>query len=137
MGEDSPTIGSPRVRLSDLNEALKAYFFETTAGKTSVLPADKTKGVHMSTIVINFEDLKKMAREYLDALPQLGVDEADNGFKAFTLAYQGCEFPSDLPGRADKEWGAPGLVRIVNREYNNRLFEIAMQGSREKAQVAQ
>lgn len=130
-------MGSPRVRLSDLNDALKAYFFETTAGKANVLPADKTKGVHMSTIVTNFEDLKKMAKEYLDALPQFGVDEADNGFKAFALAYHGCEFSPDLSGRADKEWGAPGLIRVVNREYNNRLFEIAMQGSKDKAQVAQ
>jgi len=36
---------------------------------------------------LNYEQLKKLAREFHEALPSATPDEADNGFKCFSLAW--------------------------------------------------
>ena len=76
------------------------------------------------TIATDFDGLKRMARELLDALPALDHDGVENGLKAFGLAYLGCEFPDDLRGRANRDAAAPALFRIVQREVLQRQIEL-------------
>lgn len=70
-----------------------------------------------ASIETDFEGLKKMASEFCKALPTLNLEEAENGMKCFGLAYLGCEHPDDLRGRANRDAGAPALLRIVSKEY--------------------
>lgn len=85
------------------------------------------------TICIDFEGLKRMSREFHDALPTLNRDELENGFKAFGLAYIGCEFPDDIRGRANRDAGAPALFRIVQRAYIRRQIELDAHGIKGEA----
>lgn len=76
------------------------------------------------SIKTDWDGLKQMAKEFFDALPSLNIDELENGFKAFGLAYLGCQFPDDELGRINRLGGAPALMRIVSRHYFNRVFEL-------------
>lgn len=81
------------------------------------------------TIATDFAGLKRMAREFNDAMPTLDRDGLENGMKAFGLAYIGCEFPDNLIGQANREAGAPALFRIVQRAYTLRQIELDASGS--------
>lgn len=76
------------------------------------------------SIATDFEGLKRMAREFHDALPTLNRDELENAFKAFGLALLGCDFPDNAMGEANRLAGAPALFRIVSREYTHRQIEL-------------
>ena len=78
----------------------------------------------MSTITTDFNSLKKMAKEFFDAVHSLNRDELENAFKAFGLAYIGCEYPDDFMGNIDREANAPALFRIVQREYLARIIDL-------------
>lgn len=77
-----------------------------------------------STIQTDWEGLKRMSKEFFDALPSLDEIGLENGFKAFSLAYLGCEFPDNALGRANELAGAPALMNIVSRHYFARLNEL-------------
>lgn len=78
----------------------------------------------MSTIQTDFEGLKRMAKEFNDAMPTLDREGLENGMKAFGLACLGCEYPDTLIGRANRDAGAPALFRIVNSAYIARQIEL-------------
>lgn len=78
----------------------------------------------MSTIKTDFEELKRMAKEFNDAMPTLDREGLENGMKAFSLACLGCEYPDTLVGHANRDAEAPALFRIVSRAYIARQSEL-------------
>lgn len=48
----------------------------------------------MATIETDLAGLKRISKEFLDALPGSTVEEADAGWKCFSLAFLGCHFRS-------------------------------------------
>ena len=79
------------------------------------------------SIPTDYAGLRKMAGEFIKALPDLNIEQADNGMKCFGLAYLGCKFPDDVLGRCNRDAGAPALLRIVSREYMTREIELMSQ----------
>lgn len=77
-----------------------------------------------ASIQSDFEGLKKIASEFHKALPTLNEEELENSWKCFGLAYLGCEFPDDVRGRANRDAGAPALLRIVSRDYLDRKLAL-------------
>lgn len=82
---------------------------------------DETIGCSIKS---DWDGLKRMAKEFFDALPTRNVEELENGFKVFGLAYIGCQFEDSKLGKINQFGGAPALLRIVSRHYFNRLFEL-------------
>lgn len=85
-----------------------------------------------STIQTDWEGLKRMSKEFFDALPSLDEAGLENGFKAFSLAYLGCRFPDDALGRSRELAAAPALMRIVSRQYFSRLHELVPRQAKER-----
>lgn len=56
-------------------------------------------------------DLKRLAKEFHDALPTATPEEADAGFKCFSIAWMN---RADMPGY--EEVGAVMILKIVSRE---------------------
>lgn len=78
----------------------------------------------MSSINVDFEELKKMTAEFVRAMPTLNLEELDNGMKCFGIAYLGCEFPDDIIGNANRNAAAPAIFRIVSKLYMDREWEL-------------
>lgn len=85
-----------------------------------------------STIQTDWEGLKRMSKEFFDALPLLDEAGLENGFKAFSLAYLGCRFPDDALGRSRELAAAPALMKIVSRQYFNRMHELTAGQDKER-----
>ncbi len=45
---------------------------------------------------LDLNGLKRLGKEFLDALPNATLEEADAGFKCFSLAYLNADFANDL-----------------------------------------
>lgn len=61
----------------------------------------------MSTIEVNLEEFKRLAKEFVEAAPTANVDSLDAGFRCLTLAYFGLqdERPSDpIMAQSVFEW---------------------------------
>lgn len=86
------------------------------------------------TIQTDFEGVKKLASEFLKALPTLNLDELENGWKCFVLAYLGCEYPDDFIGQTNRHGCAPALYRIVSREHLNRWMRLRVEEDTKAAQ---
>lgn len=78
----------------------------------------------MSTIPISdyktdFDGLKHLGKEFLDALPTATIEEADAGFKCFSLAY--------LNGNFDEREAlqAAMLLQIISKKFILREVELA------------
>lgn len=78
-----------------------------------------------TSIVVNFEELKQMAKEYLLELPCLDEAGVENGMKAFSLGYLGCTFSDSELGNLNETSNAPALFRLVSKKYTERLIELA------------
>ena len=78
------------------------------------------------SIETNFDGLKRMSKEFFDAMPTANLEELENGMKCFGLAYLGCEFPDDVRGRCERDAAAPALLRIVTRAYLDRQIQLSM-----------
>lgn len=59
----------------------------------------------------DFDGLKRLGKEFLDALPTSNIDEADNGLKCFQLAYLNGNF-SDV-----EQHQAELLLHIVSKQF--------------------
>jgi hypothetical protein len=79
-----------------------------------------------TTIETNFDGLKRMSKEFIDALPTLNSEGLENGFKAFGLAYLGCEFTNDDLGKINRDSAAPALFRVISDLYLKRMAEIEL-----------
>jgi hypothetical protein len=66
----------------------------------------------MFSVKVDFDGLKKLGKEFLDLLKTSTLEQADNGYKCFALAYLGCTFAT--PG---EEVQAKYLMQIISREY--------------------
>jgi hypothetical protein len=64
------------------------------------------------SIHVDFDGLKRLGKEFLDALPGANVEEAEAGWKCFSLAWLNCRF-----ARAGEEIQALALLKIVSRAY--------------------
>ena len=73
----------------------------------------------MPTIETDYEGLKGMAKEFLEAMPALDMPGLDNGLKCFSLAYIGCTFKHE-----SENIMAQGLWAFINRKYFDREFEL-------------
>lgn len=67
------------------------------------------------TITADYDELKRMAAEFVKAIPALDMDELDNGLKCFHLAWLNME-----PKRKPDEVMARGLLYYVMAHYNER-----------------
>lgn len=70
----------------------------------------------MFTIATNFAGLKRLAREYLNALPTATAEKAEAGWHCFVLAYLGVH----LNGRIE-EAEAAALYSAMARERRKRM----------------
>lgn len=62
----------------------------------------------------NYEGLKRMAADFMKAIPSCQtIEELDNGWKCFGIAYLGCQYESKA-----EEVMAPALFRFVCKKYN-------------------
>ena len=59
-----------------------------------------------------FEELKKIAKSFLDRLPTATSESVENGWKMFGIAYLQTDM-TDL----QRESEGPALYRIIHREY--------------------
>lgn len=72
----------------------------------------------INTLQVDFDGLKRLGKDFLDALPTANIEEADAGFKCFSLAY--------LNGNFDKrdQHQAAILMQIISRKYVMREIEL-------------
>jgi len=72
----------------------------------------------MNNFEVDLNGLKRLGKEFLDALPTATIEEADNGFKCFTLAY--------LNGKFDERelLQAEILLQIMSRKFIQREIEL-------------
>lgn len=63
-----------------------------------------------------FDELKKIAKSFLDRLPTATEDSVVNGWKMFALAYMNTDM-DDL----QRESAGPALFRVIEREYTTAL----------------
>lgn len=62
----------------------------------------------------SYEGLKRIAADFMQAIPDCKtIEELDNGWKCFGLAYLGCQYASKA-----EEVMAPALFRFVAKRYN-------------------
>jgi hypothetical protein len=63
-----------------------------------------------------FDELKKLAKGFIDRLPGAASDSIENGWKMFTLAYLNTRMdPREL------ESEGPALYRVIWLEYSHAL----------------
>lgn len=72
----------------------------------------------MSTLPGTFEDFKKVARDFHEAVPTMNEEELDNAWKAVGLAYLGMH---------EEQWNVSAaiLLDMEGREYWKRVHELA------------
>ena len=75
----------------------------------------------MTTFTCSYEELKKIAVEFLKAAPTLDLDELENGLKCFHLHYLGCQYQNKA-----EEAMAPGLFHYVGKKYFDAEFALMM-----------
>ena len=66
----------------------------------------------------DFDGIKRLAKEFLDALPTANIEEADNGLKCFQLAYLSGKF-----SEAD-QYQAAILLQIITMKFIAREAEL-------------
>jgi len=71
----------------------------------------------MPTIECTFEGLKQIAKEFREAAPSMNLDELENAWKCFGLAYLGMNEPM-------WETSARILFRMESKTYLNREMEL-------------
>lgn len=76
----------------------------------------------MSIPAYNFDQLKAMAKSFIDRLPTATIEGLENGWKMFALAYLNADL-ADI----ERESAAPALFRVIHREYVGAL---AIRGQR-------
>ena len=72
----------------------------------------------MNNFEVDLDGLKRLGKEFLDALPTATIEEADNGFKCFSLAYLNGNF-TDL-----EQHQAAILLQIISRKFVQREIEL-------------
>ena len=65
-----------------------------------------------------FDELKKMAKSFLDKLPDASVESIEQGWKMFCIAYLNMEGTE-----AEHESAAPALYRLIHREYDKAMIK--------------
>jgi hypothetical protein len=73
----------------------------------------------MNSIQVDFLGLKKLGKEFIDALPTADIDAVDAGFKCFSLAYLGCEYAN-----SGEQLQARYLIQIIGRAMVKREIEL-------------
>jgi len=66
----------------------------------------------------DFDGIKRLAKEFLDALPTANIEEADNGLKCFQLAYLNGEFTEA------EQYQAAILLQIISKKFLHREAEL-------------
>lgn len=72
----------------------------------------------VNTLQTDFNGLKRLAKEFLDALPTANIEEADAGFKCFSLAWLHGDFSTLEKLQADI------LLQIISKKYMLREIEL-------------
>lgn len=64
-----------------------------------------------------FEELKRMSKEFVDAVPTLNLEELDNAWKCFSLGYLNMH---------EEMWKTSALIlfKMMSRKYFEREFEL-------------
>lgn len=70
-----------------------------------------------ATIECDFEQFKRMAKEFHEALPTANNEQAEAGMKALGLAYLGCKHAAGLRGENERDIQAPIVLKIATQEY--------------------
>lgn len=73
------------------------------------------------TIPCDIEQLKRMGKELIDALPTATLEELEAGWKCFGLAYVGCECTS-----ARDEIQAVALTKMLSKMVGMRTLELEL-----------
>ncbi len=76
------------------------------------------------SIKADFNGLKKIAKEFIDALPNASFEEADAGWKCFVLAYIGLLASDGL--RSDDINQIRALYWVISERYIAYLDSIGM-----------
>lgn len=79
----------------------------------------------VSTLQPDLNGLKRLGKEFLDALPTANLEEADAGFKCFSLAYINGDF------NEREQLQAEILLKIMSRKLMEREVELALRGENE------
>ncbi len=69
------------------------------------------------------DELKQLGKEFLEILPTATTEEAENGFKCFTIAYL-----NSLLHNPREEIQAEALHHLLSRKLMEREIEIALTG---------
>jgi hypothetical protein len=75
----------------------------------------------MATFECSYAELRKVAAEYIKAIPGANQEELEAGLKCFQLHYLGMQVQHD-----HEIAGASALFRIVSREYMNAELALAL-----------
>lgn len=72
----------------------------------------------------NYEGLKRIAADFMQAIPDCGtVEELDNGWKCFGIAYLGCQYENEA-----EQVMAPALFHFVMKRYNEAALKFMFAG---------
>jgi len=66
----------------------------------------------------DFDGIKRLAKEFLDALPTANIDEADAGLRCFQLAYLSGKFTEA------EQYQAAILLQIISMKFLRREEEL-------------
>ena len=66
----------------------------------------------------DFDGLKRLGKEFLDALPTATIEEADAGLKCFQLAYLNGDFTEN------EQLQAAMLLKIISKKFIIREVEL-------------
>ena len=85
------------------------------------------------TFTVDFDGLKKMARDFFALAPDSTGEQLDAGFKCFSIGWMNCTFSDDFLGRVQKEAEHPALLRIVRDEYTRRRVPMVLAADADQA----
>lgn len=71
-----------------------------------------------NALACSFDSLKKMSKEFFDALPSLTIEELDNAFKCLSLGYL------NLDASENEQHQAQYLLQIAGRHFIAREAEL-------------
>ena len=71
-----------------------------------------------ATIQVDFNGLKQLGKDFLDLLPTSNLEEADNGWKCFGIAFLECDL------KPHEEVQARALFSILSRKMLEHEFRL-------------